>query len=157
MGTRLLSVLGNHLLVSGALCCLWLTTDASRAQAQAKLDNPVFHPKQLIPPPPQPTVYECKGTVSAVNIPAGTMTFGASFTFQRRLPGMNNWTPMFVVNLMAAPVNGTASFDTGYSTITPSPVALEEFRVSVTANYVDGMGNNNVLPVVHSPIVVPKP
>lgn len=156
MTTKLLAVLTNRLTLAGLLCCLWVATNANTAQAQG-LANQQITTKQTVYPPPKGTVYSCKGTVAAVNLPAGSKSVSVSIAFERRAKGVTDWTPFIVDNQKAVPMAGGASFDTGWLEITPTPAVGEQFRISVTGSYVDAMGNTNLFNLVESAPDTPRP
>jgi hypothetical protein len=97
------------------------------------------------------STYDIKGNGTAINMPAGTSNVKFTIVFQSKV-GNNNWVNVSTHIINTAPVNGTATFDTGWKPITPA--VGEQYRFSLdavrTTNGTDtallGIGSNTVIP-----------
>ena len=161
METSLLFGVGKRVLPTMILCCLGVFAVASPASAQAPPPPPppaiqANCTVQSVTIPPAGPTWQIKGYGSVTNIPAGVTNVSITIDFQKKANGAVAWAPIATVVQTANPVNGTATYDTGFLSLTPAPARGDQYRVLVSASYVSG-GQMITIPAVGSAAVTPVP
>lgn len=155
MRTQLLSGVGNRVLSSVFICCLWACVVPADARAQAKFSSATCASQSVTNG--KMVQWQIKGTAQVTGLNPGGASTTVTFTFQRKANGAMNWTDLSpTVTQTTNGVNGTADFDTGWQNIS-APGQGDQYRVSVNGFYIDGTGKQvNLMGIASTPIT-PNP
>lgn len=135
MRTQLLSETGKRVLSAVSLCCIWAVAVPTSAKAAPAFGDAVC-PIQVVKMPNAPATWQIKGTASVTDLPAGTMSVVVKARYQKMAKGAVKWSDVSAVTQMPAPVNGTATIDTGFQNFTPAPAQGDQYRVLFSGYYV---------------------
>lgn len=153
MGTHLLSATGRRALALMLLSCLALLLIPNPTHAQA--GNPAFeNPVCTVQSVGNPIkVWQIKGTGQVKNLPQKTMSVAVKIKFQKKPNGGMAFTTFLEVNQSTTPLaNGTASFDTGFQTLTPNPAKGDQYLITVDGSYTTPDGTTKLTGVLSLPV-----
>lgn len=146
-GKRVLSVM--------LMCCLWVCAVPAAAKAQAKISSATCTVKNI--QTPMMDQWKIYGAAQVTGLVPQNASTTASFRFQTSNDGGKTWSYMNAKESdTTTGVGGTANFTTQLYTI-GQPAKGQQYRVIVSATYIDGTGKQVAIGILNSDPVTPSP
>ncbi len=144
----------HRVLTSVFICCLWVCTVPASARAAASISSVVCTDQNVMVG--KMGQWQIKGTAQVTGLNPQNAQTMATFQFQVSNDGGKTFSDMNLkVTGTTTAVNGTANFDTGWQNF--APAKGQQFRVVVSASYIDGTGKEVAIGVVNSDPNTPIP